>query len=97
MGYAQVSGLPAVCGLYGSIFPILIFGILSSSKQFIFGVDAAPAALVGAYLASSGIESGSYEAIRIVPVVSLFVGLWLLVMYIFRAGRLVSYISTPVM
>ena len=97
MGYAQVSGLPAVCGLYGSIFPILIFGILSSSKQFIFGVDAAPAALVGAYLASSGIESGSDEAIRIVPVVSLFVGLWLLVMYIFRAGRLVSYISTPVM
>ena len=25
MGYAQVSGLPAVCGLYGSIFTVLIF------------------------------------------------------------------------
>ena len=23
MGYAQIAGLPAVCGLYGSIFPIL--------------------------------------------------------------------------
>ncbi len=60
MGYAQVSGLPAVCGLYGSVFPILIFGLFSTSKQFIFGVDAAPAALVGAFLATLGIESGSF-------------------------------------
>lgn len=97
MGYAQVSGLPAVCGLYGSIFPILIFGLLSTSKQFIFGVDAAPAALVGAFLAASGIESGSDEAVRIVPIVSFFVGVWLLLMSFFKAGKLVSYISTPVM
>ena len=97
MGYAQVSGLPAVYGLYGSIFPILIFGLLSTSKQFIFGVDAAPAALVGAFLATLGIESGSAEAVQLVPVISFFVGVWLLLMALFRAGRVVSYISTPVM
>ena len=97
MGYAQVSGLPAVYGLYGSIFPILIFGLLSTSKQFIFGVDAAPAALVGAFLATLGIESGSAEAVQLVPVISFFVGIWLLLMALFRAGRVVSYISTPVM
>ncbi|MBP7186347.1 MAG: STAS domain-containing protein [Ruminococcus sp.] len=97
MGYAQVSGLPAVYGLYGSIFPILIFGLLSTSRQFIFGVDAAPAALVGAFLATAGIESGSAEAVRTVPVVSFFVGMWLLLMYVVKAGRLVTYISTPVM
>ena len=44
MGYAQIAGLPAVYGLYGSIFPILIFALCSTSPQFIFGVDAAPAA-----------------------------------------------------
>lgn len=97
MGYAQVSGLPAVYGLYGSIFPILIFGLLSTSKQFIFGVDAAPAALVGAFLTTLGIESGSAEAVQLVPVISFFVGVWLLLMALFRAGRVVSYISTPVM
>ncbi|MBR6925113.1 MAG: SulP family inorganic anion transporter, partial [Oscillospiraceae bacterium] len=64
MGYAQVSGLPAVYGLYGSIFPILIFGLLSTSKQFIFGVDAAPAALVGAFLASIEVEGGSDRAVQ---------------------------------
>lgn len=70
MGYAQVSGLPAVYGLYGSVFPILIFGLFSTSKQFIFGVDAAPAALVGAFLATLGIENGSDEAVQLVPVIS---------------------------
>lgn len=25
MGYAQIAGLPAVYGLYGSVFPILVF------------------------------------------------------------------------
>lgn len=97
MGYAQVSGLPAVYGLYGSIFPILIFGLLSTSKQFIFGVDAAPAALVGAFLASIEVEGGSDRAVQIVPVVSFFVGIWLVLMSNLRTGKLVSYISTPVM
>ena len=50
MGYAQIAGLPAVYGLYGSVFPILLFALFSTSPQFIFGVDAAPAALIGAAL-----------------------------------------------
>ena len=48
MGYAQIAGLPAVYGLYGSVFPILLFALFSTSPQFSFGVDAAPAALLGA-------------------------------------------------
>ena len=50
MGYAQIAGVPAVYGLYGSVLPILLFAMLSTSKQFIFGVDAAPAALIGSAL-----------------------------------------------
>lgn len=38
MGYAEVSGLPAVYGLYGSVLPILLFACFSTSPQFIFGV-----------------------------------------------------------
>ena len=30
MGYAQIAGLPAVYGLYGSVFPILVFGLFES-------------------------------------------------------------------
>ena len=97
MGYAQIAGLPAVYGLYGSVLPILFFAVFSTSPQFIFGVDAAPAALVGSALLSMGIESGSEEAMRAVPVLTLFVALWLFAFSYVKAGKLVNYISAPVM
>lgn len=67
MGYAQIAGLPAVYGLYGSVFPILLFALFSTSPQFIFGVDAAPAALIGGALIDLHIESGSEAALKVVP------------------------------
>lgn len=97
MGYAQIAGLPAVYGLYGSVFPILVFAFFSTSPQFIFGVDAAPAALVGSALISLHVESGSKEAMTVVPVLTFFVAVWLLAFYIMKAGKLVNYISAPVM
>lgn len=97
MGYAQIAGLPAVYGLYGSVFPIIAFALISTSPQFIFGVDAAPAALIGSALISLNIESGSKEAMAAVPFLTFFVAIWLLVFYIMRAGKLVNYISAPVM
>ena len=73
MGYAQLAGLPPVYGLYGSLIPILLFAMLSTTREFIFGVDAAPAAMIGAVLASLGVTAGSAEAMRIVPVLTLYV------------------------
>ena len=97
MGYAQIAGLPAVYGLYGSVFPILLFALFSSSPQFIFGVDAAPAALVGAALVNLDIQSESAQAMKVVPVITFMVAVWLLAFYIMKAGKLVSFISAPVM
>ena len=78
MGYSQIAGLPAVYGLYGSVFPIIVFALFSTSPQMIFGVDAAPAALIGSALVSLGIESGSEEAMRAVPVLTFLVAVWLI-------------------
>lgn len=97
MGYAQIAGLPPVYGLYGSVLPILLFAMLSTSPLFIFGVDAAPAAMVGAVLLSLGIAPGSAEAMQLVPVLAFYTGLWLLVFSLLGAGKAVDYISTPVM
>lgn len=97
MGYAQVAGLPAVYGLYGSVLPILVYGLITSSPQFVIGVDATPAALVGGFLASLGIVSGSPEAMKTVPVITMVTACWLLLFYFVKAGKLVNYISTPVM
>lgn len=97
MGYAQIAGLPAVYGLYGSVFPILAFALFTTSPQFIFGVDAAPAALIGAALLEMEIEAGSDEALEMVAALTLLVALWLLVFSLLKAGKLVNYISAPVM
>lgn len=97
MGYAQIAGLPAIYGLYGSVLPVLVFALISSSPQYIFGVDAAPAALIGGTLATLGITAGSQEAIKTVPLLTFYTAVWLLLFYIFKAGRLTEYVSTPVM
>lgn len=97
MGYAQIAGLPMIYGLYGSLLPILVFGIITTSYDFVFGVDAAPAALTGGALAALNIANGSEEAINAVPVLTFLVGLWLLLFFFLKAGRAVKYISVPVM
>ncbi len=97
MGYAQIAGLPMQYGLYGSVFTIIIYGFLTTTRDFVFGVDAAPAALVGGILADMGIAEGSEQAAEAVPTLTLFVAGWLLVFCIFRAGRVVKYISSSVM
>ena len=97
MGYAQIAGLPAYYGLYGSVIPILLFALLSTSRQFVVGVDAAPAALVGSALAVLGVEAGSEEARQLVPVLTLVVAVWLFLFSVLRVGKLVVYISKPVM
>jgi len=96
MGYAQIAGLPAVYGLYGSVLPILFFAMFSTSFQIIFGIDAAPAALVGSFLASQGIEAASKEALAAVPKIAFLTAVWLFLFSIFKAGRLIKYISGSV-
>lgn len=97
MGYAQIAGLPAVYGLYGSVLPVLVFALFSTSPQFMFGVDAAPAAMVGSVLAGMGVTLGSPEAQRLVPVLTFYTGVWLLAFSLMRAGKTLNYISAPVM
>lgn len=97
MGYAQIAGLPAAYGLYGSLLPVLVYAFTTSSPQFVFGVDATPAVLVGGTLAALGVTTGSDEAMRLVPAITLVVAAWLLIFSLIKAGRIVNYISTPVM
>ena len=97
MGYAQIAGLTPVYGLYGSLLPILVFGLISSSRRFVFGVDAAPAALTGGILAAAGVTAGSGQALKLVPAISLLTAVWLLLFFLADAGRIVRFISASVM
>ena len=97
MGYASVAGLPVVYGLYGSLLPIIVFGLLTTSQRFVFGVDAAPAALVGGILASLEMTGESEEALKTVQIITILVALWLLLFFLLKANGLLKFISHPVM
>ncbi|MDO5519099.1 MAG: SulP family inorganic anion transporter [bacterium] len=97
MGYTLVAGLPPVYGLYGSVLPILVFAFLTTSPQVVFGVDAAPAAMVGGLMATMGVAASSEKAMEYIPVLTFFAACWLLLFYFLRAGKFVNFISTPVM
>ncbi len=97
MGYAMIAGLPAVYGLYGSVLPILFFGLISSSPRFVFGVDAAPAALTGAFLVTIGVEPFSEEALSVIPSLTFLTALILLAFTLIGADRLTRFVSSPVM
>ena len=97
MGYAQIAGLPVIYGLYGSFLPILIYGLMTTSPQFAIGVDAMPAAMVGTLITTLVLEPGSNKVMTLVPTVSLLVGIWFIIFYFVKAGRVVKYISVPVM
>ncbi|MGN0981380.1 MAG: SulP family inorganic anion transporter, partial [Candidatus Limivicinus sp.] len=58
---------------------------------------AMPAVMVGSLLAEFGIAAESEAAMQLVPLVSVLTALWFLVFYLLKAGRIVKYISTPVM
>lgn len=97
IGYAQIAGLPAIYGLYGSIVPIIVFAVFSNCPYTIFGIDAAPAAMTGAALASAGIAFESAEAMRVVAMITFFTAVWLFIFALLRFGNLAKYISEAVL
>ncbi|MDV0447584.1 putative sulfate transporter [Methanosarcinaceae archaeon Ag5] len=96
MGYAQVAGLPAIYGLYAAILPMIGYAVFATSKQVIFEADSAASAITGSVVVSLGVALGSPEAMAIIPVLTFFTAVFLLLFGILKAGRFANYISTPV-
>lgn len=96
MGYAEVAGLPPIYGLYSSIFPVIAYAIFSSSKQLIFGIDAATSAVTGSAIGILILTTGENPLV-IAPVLSLFVAAFLFLFALFKFGKFANYLSEPVM
>lgn len=48
MGYAAAAGLPAIYGLYATIFPLLAYAIFGPSRILVLGPDSSLAAIIAA-------------------------------------------------
>ncbi|MGD9264935.1 MAG: SulP family inorganic anion transporter [Lysobacterales bacterium] len=95
MAYAQLAGLPAHYGLYASLLPPMIAAFFGSSRQLATGPVAMVSLMTAAALEPLA-TAGSEAFIGYAFLLSLMVGLFQLLMGMFRLGVLLNFLSHPV-
>ncbi|MGB5555271.1 MAG: sulfate permease [Flavobacteriaceae bacterium] len=95
MAYAMIAGLPPVYGLYASVFPVLVYAFLGTSRQVAMGPVAMDSLLVAAGLGALAI-SGIENYIVMATILAFLVGAIQLLLGILRMGFLVNFLSKPV-
>lgn len=95
MAYAMIAGLPPINGLYASTLPLVLYALFGTSRQLAVG----PVAMVS-LLAAAGIgalnPSSPETYVLLAVTLAFLVGLFQLLMGIFRLGFLVNFLSHPV-
>lgn len=95
MAYAQLAGLPAYYGLYASFLPPAVAALLGSSRQLATGPVAVVSLLTAAALEPiAGSNPEGYIAYAIM--LAFMVGLFQIVLGLFKLGVLVDFLSHPV-
>jgi SulP family sulfate permease len=95
MAYAMLAGLPPQIGLYASIVPLVIYGLLGSSRVLAVGPVAIVSLLVASGVAPLA-EPGSAEYVQLALTLALLVAIIQFVMGLVRLGFLVNFLSHPV-
>lgn len=95
MAYAMLAGLPPIVGLYASIVPLIIYGLLGTSRQLAVGPVAMVSLMVAASVGALA-ESGSEAFVGLAIVLALLVGVMQAGMGLLRLGFVVRFLSHPV-
>ena len=95
MAYAQLAGLPAYYGLYASLMPTMIAAFFGSSRQLATGPVAMVSLMTAAALEPLA-TAGSEAFVGYAVLLALMVGLFQLLMGMFRLGVLLNFLSHPV-
>lgn len=95
MAYALIAGLPPVYGLYASIVPQIIYAILGTSRQLSVAPVAMDSLLVAAGVSVLAIE-GSDAYISFAILLAFFMGIFQLLLGIFKLGFVTNLLSKPV-
>lgn len=95
MAYAMIAGLPPVHGLYASLFPVLTYSLLGTSRKIAVGPVAMDSLLVAVGLGTLAI-TGVENYIKMVVVLAFMVGAIQFLLGVLRMGFLVNFLSKPV-
>lgn len=95
MAYAMLAGLPPIVGLYASVFPLLAYALLGTSRQLAVGPVAMVSLLVATGVGAIA-PAGSGEYVALAIALAGMVGVLQLAMGVLRLGALVTFLSHPV-
>jgi sulfate permease, SulP family len=95
LAYAMLAGLPPQYGLYASIAPLFVYGLLGSSRALSVGPVAVISLLTATALAPLA-EPLSGEYVGLALLLALMTGVIQLALGAFRAGFIASLLSHPV-
>ncbi len=96
MAYALLAGLPPEVGLYASILPLILYGLLGTSRSLAVGPVAIVSLMVAAGVTPLA-TSGTVEYLQFALTLALLVGVIQTLMGLLRIGFLVNFLSHPVL
>ncbi|MEF8793585.1 SulP family inorganic anion transporter [Thiohalorhabdus sp.] len=95
MAYAQLAGLPVVYGLYAAFIPVIVASLWGSCSQLHTGPVAMLSLMSAAALVPFA-SPGSPRFIELSVMLALMVGVFRLILGLFRMGVIVNFLSSPV-
>jgi high affinity sulfate transporter 1 len=95
MGYAEAAGLPAIYGLYATIFPLLAYALFGPSRILVLGPDSALAGLVVVTVLPLAGGDGP-RAVALASALALLSGALCLAAGLARFGFITDLLSKPI-
>ncbi|MDH3684354.1 MAG: SulP family inorganic anion transporter, partial [Acidimicrobiia bacterium] len=95
MGYAQASGLPPIYGLYATIAPMAVYGLLGPSRLLVLGPDSSLAPLIAATILPLS-QGDPQRAATIAAALAIGTGLLALAAGLGGLGLLTEFLSLPI-
>lgn len=96
MAYALIAGLPPVYGLYASLFPVLVYAFLGTSRRLAVGPVALDSLLMAAGLGTL-VVSNVENYIVLALLLTFMVGAIQFLFGVSRMGFLANFLSKPVL
>ncbi|KAH8647959.1 sulfate transporter 4.1 [Xylariales sp. PMI_506] len=95
LSYATVANIPSRYGLISSWLPCLFYAIMGTSKDVTAGPTAIMGLLTGEIVSDFAAEG--YSAIAVASCIAFWVGIYSLILGLFRLGFLLDFIPLPVL
>lgn len=96
LGMAELAGLPPSAGLYATMFPLVAYALIGSSRKLIVGPDGALSALTASTVGPIAAGSASSYP-ELAAMLALLTGLVMLAAAGLRLGFMADFLSKPVL